>query len=349
MLLLIYFFLAIGVSFLCSILEAVLLSITVSHIEMTKKEHPKRAKMMDKQKKNINLSIGSILTLNTFAHTLGAAGVGAQAVKIFGEEYMFYISFVLTLMILIFSEIIPKTLGATYWRGLSTFSTYCIKYLVIITYPLIISMNFITRFIGKNESDKVTKEEICAIANVAEESGSLKENETDVIENLLSLSDLKVKDIHTPRSVMFFLRKDALIKSFEDKNSIDLQKLNEYSRIPIIGENIDDIEGLIISKEYYLEYIERNFEDKSEIIKPVYKVNENIPLTKLLELFISRKEQMFIVVDNYEQTEGLVTLEDVIETLLGMEIIDESDKIVDKREEAKRRMKTLRKKLMEQK
>ncbi len=348
MLIAIYFFIAVGVSFLCSILEAVLLSITPSHIEIVKKRNEKLGLLMELQKKDINLSIGAILTLNTFAHTLGAAGVGAEAVKLFGQEYMFYISAILTILILVFSEIIPKTLGAHYWKSLSGASTRVIKVLVIITFPLIKAMNKITSFISPAKKEKITKEEIAAVANIAESSGVLREKDTDVIENLLNLSELKVKDIHTPRSVMFALDKEMVFKSLNKEVELDLQKLKEYSRIPIFNENIDDIEGLIMAKEYLLAYINNDKQEITKLIKPVYKVNENIPISKLLDLFLSRKEHLFIVVDNYEQTEGVVTLEDAIETLLGIEIVDESDRTVDKREEAKRKMKMLRKNILRQ-
>jgi len=339
----IYFFIAVGVSFLCSILEAVLLSINSSHIEIVKQDNEKLGLLMKSQKENINSSIGSILTLNTFAHTLGAAGVGAEAAKLFGEEYMFYISAILTILILVFSEIIPKTLGAYYWKNLSGVSTRIIKILVIITYPLLIVMNKITAFISPKKRETITKEEISAVASIAEASGVLKEKESDVIENILNLNDIRVKEIYTPRSVMYAVQKEELLESLENKNnSIELNKFKEYSRVIIYNKNIDDIEGLVISKEYFYEYIENNLELKSDIIKPVYKINENISISKLLDLFVSRKEHLFVVVDEYGQTEGIVTLEDAIETVLGIEIVDELDKNVDMREVAKTKMKRLR-------
>jgi len=343
MLMLIYFSIAVGISFLCSILEAVLLSITASHIEVVKKNDERLGSLMENQKKDIDSSIGAILTLNTFAHTLGAAGVGAEAAKLFGQEYMFYISAILTILILVFSEIIPKTLGAYYWKSLGGVSSKTIRILVFITYPLLIVMNKITALITPDKKESITKEEIAAAANIAEASGILKEKETDVIENLLNLNEIKVKDIHTPRSVLFSVNKEKLIKSLHKKeDSLDLNKFKEHSRIPIFDNNIDDIVGLVISKEYFYEYIENNLQNKEDIIKPVYKINENISISKLLDLFLSRKEHLFIVTDNYGQTEGVVTLEDAIETLLGIEIVDELDTNVDMREVAKTKMKLLR-------
>lgn len=338
MLLLTYFMLAVGVSFICSILEAVLLSQNQSYIESLKTKKPNLAKRLEKQKKDIELSIGSILTLNTFAHTLGAAGVGAEAVKIFGDEYMFYISAILTILILVFSEIIPKTIGAMYWKELSGISSHIIQFLTFITYPLLYMMNFITSFITKNKPiETITKEELKATINMSEEAGIIKEKDFHIIENILKYSKVKVKEIYTPRKVLFSINQEDLINSLEKNitENIEMDKLKEYSRIPVFQENIDDIVGVIFSKEYFHEFIENKLENKKDIIRPVFKVNENIPISKLLDLFLSRKEHMFIVVDHYDQTEGIVTLEDVLEELLGTEIVDELDTIINKREEAK--------------
>jgi len=338
MLLLTYFMIAVGVSFICSILEAVLLSLNKSYIESLKPSKPNLSLRLEKQKKDIDLSIGSILTLNTFAHTLGAAGVGAEAVKIFGDEYMFYISAILTILILVFSEIIPKTIGALYWKALLPVSSRIIQFLVFITYPLLKMMNVITSIISRNKpSDAITKEEITATINMGEEAGVIKTKDFHIMENILKFSKIKVKDIYTPRKVLFSLKKEDLIYSLENKTTqnIEIDKLKEFSRIPVYKENIDDIVGVIFSKEYFHEFIENTLENKKEIIRPVFTVNENIPISKLLDLFLSRKEHMFIVVDKYDQTDGIVTLEDVLEELLGAEIVDELDTIIDKREEAK--------------
>ena len=349
MLIFIYFFIAVGISFVCSILEAVLLSITASHIEVVKTKNDKLGNLMFKQKDQINISIGAILTLNTFAHTLGAAGVGSEAAKHFGDEFMFYISAVLTILILIFSEIIPKTLGASNWKALSGPSTYVISWLVFLTYPLVILMNKITAFISKEEKDSITREEVVAAASIAQENGSIKDSESEMIENLLNLNDMIIEEIHTPRSVMIALEKQELLNSFGNpSSSINFDKLKEYSRIPIYEGQIDNIIGVIISKEYFYEYITDNLQNKEDIIKPVYTINENIPISKLLDLFLSRNEHLFIVVDNYGQTCGVVTLEDALEALLGIEIVDELDNDVDLREVAKIKMKLLRKKVLQQ-
>lgn len=342
MLMIIYFLIAVGVSFLCSILEAVLLSITPSYIEIVKKDKNKLGLLMEYQKKNIDFSIAAILTLNTFAHTLGAAGVGAEAAKMFGEEYMFYISAVLTLLILVFSEIIPKTLGAYYWKGLAEFTSRTIKILVFITYPILIVMNKITNYITPSKKDTITKDEILAVANIAEKKGILRVKETAMIKNLLDLNEIKVKDVFTPRSVVFSVQKSDLLDSFKDRKCVDLEKFKEYSRVPIYDEDIDDIIGIVISKEYFHELLEDNYENKEDLIKPAQRVNENISISKLIDMFLIKSEHLFIVTDNYEQTEGVVSLEDALESLLGAEIVDELDSSVDLRELAKLKMKTAR-------
>lgn len=337
MLLLTYFLIAVGISFLCSILEAVILSLTPAYVQSLSKTNPKLAQRLSNQKENIDLSIGAILTLNTFAHTLGAAGVGAEAVKIFGEEFMFYISAVLTLLILIFSEIIPKTIGAVYWKQLSGISSYIINILVFITYPLLLVMNRITSFISSKKDHKnITKEEIEAVVSIGESEGILKEKDGEIIENILHLNSIKVKDIYTPRKVIFTLSLNDLKRITQNKaeNIIELEKLKEYSRVPIYDKNIDDIIGVLLSKEFFFDYI-NNTNNIEKLVKPVYSVNENISVSRLLDLFLKKKEHLFIVVDNFGQTEGIVTLEDAMETMLGQEIIDELDKNINLREIAK--------------
>ena len=299
---------------------------------------------MEKQRDNMDYSIAAILTLNTFAHTLGAAGVGSEAAKVFGEEYMFYISAILTILILVFSEIIPKTLGAYYWKNLAGVSTRIIKVLVFITYPMLVILNKITNFITPKEKESITKEEIIATANIAEEKGVLKEKEINVIQNLLFLNKVKVKDILTPRKVMFSVSKEEFLGSFSNKKLINLEKFKEYSRVPVFENNIDDVIGMIISKEYFHELVENSLDNKTEIIKPIIKVNENIPVSKLIDLFITKQQHMFLVVDNYGQTEGIVSFEDTLESLLGVDIVDELDSNTNMRELAKKRVQASRNK-----
>jgi CBS domain containing-hemolysin-like protein len=251
---------------------------------------------------------------------------------------MFYVSAILTILILIFSEIIPKTIGATYWKPLSVMSARVIQVLVFVTYPLLYIMNKITRLISRDQNGEaqITKEELAATVNMGEEAGILKQKDSLIIENLLHLNQTRVRDIYTPRKVVFALDAQELKTSIEEQsmNSIDIQKVKEYSRIPIYEGQIDNIIGVVLSKELFHNYVSG---EKTDLIKPIYKINENVPVSKLLDLFISKKEHMFVVVDQYDQTEGIVTLEDAIETLLGMEIVDELDQIIDMQALAKQK------------
>lgn len=339
MLLTLYFLIAVGISFLCSILEAVLLSITPSFIQVLKNRGSKTGLLLEQQKSDMDRSIGSILTLNTFAHTLGAAGVGAEAVKLFGEEYMFFISAALTILILFLSEIIPKTIGAYYYKELSAPASYLIRIFVFLTAPLLYIMQKVTALITSDRKAGVdiTKDEIVATANIGEEAGVIKRNTTNVIENLLTLDTIKIKDIHTPRRVMFAISKSELFDLLDGNNevNVDLEQFKINSRVPIYGKNIDDIIGFVLSKEFFYEYIHNELKDKEKIINPIFSINENIPVSKLLDISLNRREHIFVVVDNYDQTEGVVTLEDAIETLLGTEIVDEFDQTIDLRELAK--------------
>jgi len=334
-LLIIYATLAVGVSFLCSMLEAILLSLNMSHINVVIKSKPKIGKSLEKIKKELNISLSSILILNTVANTLGAAGVGAQANELFGTQYMFYVSAVLTMVILYVSEIIPKTVGAMYYKELAPLASYIINFFVFITYPLIIISLFITKKISKDENANIiTREELLESTLISENEGVIDEKESDYIENILTLNKSKVNEILTPRSVIFALEKDKQIKDIIDKPGI-----RKFSRIPIFEGTIDNIVGMILSKQIFEEAIENQEMKLEKLMQPIFSINENIPVSYALDLFIKRKEHMFLVTDGYGQTEGIVTLEDAIETLLGVEIMDELDTTEDMRKLAKDKMK----------
>ncbi len=340
-LLILYFFLAITISFICSILESVLLSVNMSYISLLEKEKPKVGLLLKLHKLNINKSIASILILNTLANTLGAAGVGAQAGMIFGSAAVFYVSVVLTFAILFFSEIIPKTIGALYWKELAPMAAYVIRFLIWLTYPIILVTLFVTNRISKNKegSNSLSKAELLASALLSEDEGVIDEKESDLIENVLHLDEVKVKDILTPRSVVFAIEENKSIKEImADKN------LYNFSRIPIYDTAIDNMTGIVLTKKIFYQATLDNSLVVKEIKKKIFKINKYIPVPKALDLFIKRKEHMFLVVDSYDQTEGIITLEDCIETILGVEIMDESDTVEDMREHAKQIMKIRRKK-----
>jgi len=344
-LLLTYLFIALFVSFMCSILEAVLLSSTPSYIESISKKEPSNAiNLLKDLKSNIDRPISSILTLNTFAHTMGAAGVGAQAQLLFGNEWQALIAFVLTLLILYFSEIVPKTIGALYWKNLLTPSAYLISFMIKITYPFVLLSSLITNYVSKGKKDEInfSREEIMAAVSLGEKEGSVHSKESVLIENLFKLKHIKTKEIMTPRSVVFSLQADVTVE-----DAIENDKMYIHSRIPIYNESIDDIIGIVFNQTILEESVEeRDSTLLRNITFPVHKISENVPVSVLIDLFVKRKTHLFIVHDNYGQTTGVVTLEDAIETLLGVEIVDEMDEVEDMQVFAKNKSKQFQDKLL---
>ncbi len=337
--LILFFLLSVGISFLCSILESVLLSTQMSYVSLLEKESPKTGRLLREHKENINVSIASVLILNTIANTLGAAAVGAQASKLFGDGAVMYVSIVLTFAILYISEIIPKTIGAIYWKQLAPMAAHLIKFFIFITYPIILTTLFITNKISSgNEENKTTKDELLESMLISEDEGVIDEKESDYIENVLKLDEVKVADILTPRSVVFALEENMSIKEVLKTQD----EIFNFSRIPVYNQTIDNVTGIILTKQLFRESLKNDEATLSSIKKDIFIINENIPVAKALDLFISKKEHMFLVSDSYDQTEGIVTLEDCVETVLGIEIVDESDKNTDMRELAKRMMKERR-------
>ena len=341
-LLIIFFVLSVGVSFICSILESVLLSVNISYVAVLEKEKPRVGKLLRHHKENINKSIASILILNTIANTLGAAAVGAQASIIFGNDAVVYVSIILTFAILFFSEIIPKTIGAIYWKSLAPLAAQIIRIFIFITYPIILSTLFVTNKIsnGKDDSNSLTKEELLESMLISEDEGVIDEKESDVIENILNLNNIKVSEVLTPRSVVFALDETITIKEIIETK----EDIFKFSRIPVYNESIEDVVGIVMTKHIFKQALTDDSVTLGSIKKDIFSINENIPVSKALDLFISKKDHMFLVTDNYDQTEGILTLEDCVETILGVEIVDESDSTVDMRELAKLKMKQKRKK-----
>ena len=333
-----YFLLAIGVSFLCSLLEAVILSLTHSQIGMLVKTNPKQGKMLQKLKDDINRPLAAILTLNTISHTLGAAGMGAQVLYLYGSGAVAIASAVLTFCILVFSEILPKTIGAYFCRSLAIPSAYLIKFLMVIAFPFVWLSNTLSKSISSKE-DKVSREEIAAMAEMGEDEGSIDEQESDIIENLFRLKEIQIEDILTPRSVIY---------AFEDTQTVgkimDSTEDIIFSRIPVFNDNIDNIIGMVY-KDNLLETMADDYFEKtmSELIEPVEQVYEKESVETILNKFIKNRSHMFIVKDEFGGTTGIVTLEDCIETLLGVEIMDESDEVADMRKLAKDQQRQKRK------
>ncbi len=340
-LLILFFVLSVSVSFLCSILESVLLSVNMSYVSVLEKERPNIGKLLKLHKLNINKSIASILILNTIANTLGAAAVGAQASKIFGNDAVVYVSIVLTFAILFLSEIIPKTIGAIYWKQLAPLSAQIIRIFIWVTYPIILTTLFVTNKISKGNEDShsLTKEELLESMLMSEDEGVIDEKESDVIENILNLDNIKVGEVLTPRSVVFALDETMSIKEVIEKE----ESIFKFSRIPVYKGSIEDVTGIVLTKKIFRQALLDDSVSIGSIKKDMFSINENVPVSKALDLFISKKEHMFLVMDNYDQTEGIITLEDCVETILGVEIVDESDTTEDMRELAKRKMKLKRK------
>lgn len=347
-LLITYLSIALFVSFMCSVLEAVLLSSTSSYIETLSKDgNSKTAKKLKDLKANIDKPISSILILNTFAHTMGAAGVGAQAQLLFGNEWQTLIAFVLTLLILYVSEIIPKTIGAIYWKNLLVPAAYIISFMIKVTYPLVWFSSLITNYISRGKKDEInfSRDEIMAVVSMGEKEGSIHSKESVLIENLFKLKNIKTKEIMTPRSVVFALKSDITVEE-----AIEDDKMYIHSRIPIYSESIDDIIGIVFNQTILEESVEeRDHTILRDITVPVHKISENVPVSVLIDLFVKRKTHLFIVHDNYGQTSGVVTLEDAIETLLGVEIVDEMDEVEDMQAFAKDKSKQFQDKLLVEK
>jgi len=338
-LLILYFLAAVVISFICSVLESVLLSVNMPYISVLEKERPKVGALLKSHKTNINKSIASILILNTIANTLGAAAVGAQAESLYGAGAVFYVSIVLTFAILFFSEIIPKTMGAVYWKSLAPMAAYVIQFFILITYPIILLTLFVTNRISKDdEGISLSKEELIESTLMSEDEGVLDEKESDVIENILLLDKIKIEEILTPRTVVFGLDGNRSIKDIVDNEPA----IFKFSRVPVYDGDIEKITGIVMTKKIFKQALKDDSVTLESIQKDIYKINENIPVSMALDLFIKKKEHMFLVQDSYDQTEGIVTLEDCVETILGVEIVDESDSDADMREVAKRKMRLKR-------
>lgn len=320
-LLILYLSLAIGVSFICSILEAVLLSITPSYVEYKNKHSSKAGKKLKDVKGNLDQSISAILILNTFAHTMGAAGVGSQAIQLFGAKWESVIAVLLTLVILYISEIIPKTLGASYWRSLAVPAASLISFLVKLVYPLVWLSGYVNRLLKKKDKDGVSREEILAFASLGYKDGALVKLENQLVENILTLKTTTTEEILTPRSVVH-----AFDAATTVSHALDHALTERFTRIPVYDEAIDNILGVVNNRNLLeLEREGNGHQTLGSCALPLHRVPKHLPVLHLINQFIDRKEHIFLVEDQYGQTEGIVTLEDGIETLLGKEIVDETD------------------------
>ena len=291
------------------------------------------ASLLKKYKQDIDKPISAILTLNTIAHTVGAAGVGAQSQEIWGDEFFALTSAVLTFLILVLSEIIPKTIGASYWRQLAIPAARIIHTLVVITYPFVLLSEFITHFFSSNHQPMtVSREEVSAMVNVGAEEGVLATKENRMIQNLLKLDDIKARDIMTPSSVVEMAEESMTLREFYRHDAY-----STYSRIPVYNEENDDfIKGYVLRQTILEKLSEDKFELRlTDIVRPVLTFQENEPVSKIWEKLLAKKEHISVIIDEYGCFRGFVTMEDVIETMLGTEIVDEKDTVTDMQELAR--------------
>lgn len=325
----VYITLALAASFLCSILEAIMLTVTHAHIEILKKRKVAAGFILEKLKDKIDQPLAAILTLNTISHTAAATIVGAEVHKRHGDEYTAVASAILTIIILVFTEIVPKTIGSYYWKTLSVPCAYICNLLVKILYPFVLMSKSISRIFGAKHSNqqRITREEMLAHVEIGETEGILQKKETLIIKNLLRLNSIYVKDIMTPRSVLVAFPKDQTIQEV-----INEYKSVPFSRIPIFEKDIDHVIGMIFRFEFLEHFGNDQMTMKlEEFSHPIHTIHQNQSVALTLDEFIKRREHMFLAVDDYGTTMGIVTLEDTVETLLGVEIMDETDDVADMR------------------
>jgi CBS domain containing-hemolysin-like protein len=331
---LVYGMIALGFSFLCSVAEAVLLSITPSYIATLENDGARSDPVLKKMKSNIDRSLAAILTLNTIAHTVGAGGAGAEAAQYFGAKWIGIAMAVLTLLILFLSEIIPKTLGAVYWRSLAPLTGHFVQMLIWVLYPLIFVSESITKWLtGGKRHHVFNREEFTALADLGAEGGHLDAKESRILRNLFRFPTLRVEDIMTPRTVVFALQQDVTVEEV-------LTKYNEinFSRIPVYGEDRDDITGFVLKTDLLLNANAQKGHTKLRDLKrEIRAVEQHTPLSQTLEELLDNRAHLLLVVGKYGGMQGLVTLEDVVETLIGIEIVDEADEIDDMRQLARQK------------
>jgi len=336
-----YLFIALFFSFLCSIAESVLLSITWVHIAFMENNKKKSGNIFRILKEDINKPLAAILTLNTIAHTVGAAGVGAQASIVFGESYLGLISAILTLLILFFSEIIPKTLGATHWKALAPITAYVLKFLVWALYPMIKISELITqRMVKKSEPIGFNRNEFYIMAQLSARNGHLSEEEATILQNLLLLQGIKIEDAMTPSTVMFAHSQTMKVEAFFHK-----YHKNRFSRIPIYDNNPDEIIGFVLRTDLLLAQARGNTQSPLfNYVRLMPTLLDVMTISHAMKELLRVKSHIALIVNEYGTVRGILTLEDILETLIGHEIVDEGDKEVDMQKLAKRLWKSKAKK-----
>ena len=324
------------ISFLCSVLEATLMSTPISYITMKEDEGDRQAERLKAYKQDTSRPLAAILSLNTIANTIGAAGVGAQATKVFGSQWFGLVSAITTILILVFSEIIPKTIGTTYWKNLTAFCARSIRVLIVVLFPIVVCVEFLQKLIsGKKSDTSISREEVGAMADVAEESGELEEDENEIIQNLINIDELTAKDTMTPRVVAAIAPESMPIKRFyKDRRFL------HHSRIPVYAGNDEYITGYILR----MDALQLMAEDKydmtlGDIKRSIESYPEDTRLDTIWDDMLAKKEQIAVIINEYGSFQGIITMEDVIETVLGDEIVDERDEVEDMQQLARDRWK----------
>ena len=332
-LLLLYAGLALGASFLCSILESTLLSVTPSYIAALQAEDNPVGERLYRLKDNIDRSLAAILSVNTIANTIGAVGVGAQAQLIWGEAWVALVSGLLTLGILYCSEIIPKTLGATHWRFLAPWLSRILPVLYWMVFPLVVAAQALMRALSPEEAPPaLSREEMTAMTELGYEEGVVERGESRLLQNVLRFGDLQVKDIMTPRTVMVAADETLTVQEFFDEYGTPI-----FSRIPVYHERMDEMKGYVLKSDLLLELARDRFSTTlEELRRETVFVPETQSVRELFEQLVTSQQHIALVVDEYGGIAGVVTMEDVVETLLGLEIVDESDIEDDMRQVARK-------------
>jgi len=332
-LLVVYVSIALLFSFLCSIAEAVLLSVTTAHITVLEQEGKSAGTLLRTLKSDINKPLAAILTLNTIAHTVGAVGAGAQAAVVFGSAWVGLVSALLTLMILIFSEIIPKTLGAVYWRALAGTTAHGLKFLVLLLYPFVILSEYLTKGLSHDkELEGFSREEFAAMADLGEREGQLEERESLILKNMFLLHETKVTAAMTPRPVVFSLPETLTVSEYFDKHYD-----SRFSRIPVYTEDDEMLTGFVLKDDLLLAQARSNTDNTLLTYRrELPALLDTTSLSDAFEEVLHKRAHIMMIVDEYGGMEGIITLEDILETLLGLEIMDESDKTADMQAYARR-------------
>ncbi len=333
-LLIVYGSVAIAVSFLCSVLEAGLLSLPRSQVEAMVERGSKAGLILRGMKENIDRPLAAILTLNTIAHTVGAVGVGAQAADVFGSAAVGIASAIMTLAILVFSEIIPKTLGAVHARSLAGVTAFTTRAMIVVCLPLILVLEQINRLIGyQRYKERITRSEVLATIRLGWEGGSLGAREHRIVSNVLAMGNIGLAKVLTPRTVVFSLPEKMTVGEVVSEHHPI-----RFARIPVYGDSIEDIRGYVPRFEIHkASAAGRDEELLSALAKSLVTVPELASVADTLEQMLREGHHIALVVDEYGGMEGIVTLEDLLETLLGEEIIDETDEVVDMQDLARKK------------